>query len=142
VGSRRGDDAGPLFVALAVIEATDIVFALDSVPAVLAVTLNPSLVYSSNVMAMLGLRSMYFVLTDVLHRLRYLRQGLATVLVFSAVKMLATDWLHISPVVSVLGIALVILATIAVSARREADDPHVTSPRTQDQSPGRPLTSR
>src|SRR5213594_3755479 len=65
--------ATPLFVALVVIETTDIVFALDSVPAVLAVTRNPFIVYSSNVMAMLGLRSLYFVLADALHRMRYLR---------------------------------------------------------------------
>ena len=65
--------ATPLFVALVVIETTDLVFALDSIPAVLAVTRNPFIVYSSNIMAMLGLRSLYFVLADVLDRMRYLR---------------------------------------------------------------------
>src|SRR4030095_1690723 len=73
--------ATPLFVALAVIETTDIVFALDSVPAVLAITRNPLIVYSSNVWAMFGLRSLYFVVSDALDRLRYLRHGLAAVLV-------------------------------------------------------------
>jgi tellurite resistance protein TerC len=107
--------ATPLFVALIVVETTDIVFALDSVPAVLAVTRNPFIVYSSNVMAMLGLRSLYFVLADALHRLRYLRHGLALVLVFTGAKMLATDWVHISPGASVLIIGVVLLATIAVS---------------------------
>src|SRR5207244_8766811 len=72
--------ATPLLVALVVIESTDIVFALDSVPAVLAVTRNPLIVYSSNVMAMLGLRSLYFVLSDAVYRLRYLRSGLAVLL--------------------------------------------------------------
>src|SRR6266446_4867328 len=81
--------ATPLLVALVVIETTDIVFALDSIPAVLSVTRNPLIVYSSNVMAMLGLRSLYFVLADALHRLRYLRVGLAVVLVFTGTKMLA-----------------------------------------------------
>lgn len=64
---------------------------------------------------MLGLRSTYFVLADVLDRLRYLRQGLAVVLLFTAAKMLATDWLYISPGQSVVVIALVILATVAAS---------------------------
>jgi len=115
-GPRRV--ATPLFVALAVIETTDIVFALDSVPAVLAVSRNPLIVYSSNIMAMLVLRSMYFVLTDVLQRLRYLRAGLALVLLFTAVKMLAADWLRIGPGVSVAVIALVILGTVAASLWR------------------------
>jgi tellurite resistance protein TerC len=113
-GGRRV--ATPLLVALVVIETTDLVFALDSVPAVLAVTRNPFIVYSSNVMAMLGLRSLYFVLSDVLDRLRYLRHGLALVLAFTATKMLMTDWIHISAGVSVLVIAIVLLSTIATSA--------------------------
>jgi len=108
--------ATPLFVALVVIETTDIVFALDSVPAVLAVTRNPLIVYSSNVMAMLGLRSLYFVLADALDRLRYLRHGLALVLVFTGTKMLANDWVHISAGASVMVIGVVLLTTIAVSA--------------------------
>ena len=108
--------ATPLLVALVVIETTDLVFALDSVPAVLSVTRNPFIVYSSNVMAMLGLRSLYFVLSDVLDRLRYLRHGLALVLVFTATKMLAADWVHVGAGVSVLVIAIVLLSTIATSA--------------------------
>jgi tellurite resistance protein TerC len=108
--------ATPLFVALVVIETTDIVFALDSVPAVLAVTRNPFIVYSSNVMAMLGLRALYFVLADAIDRLRYLRQGLALVLVFTATKMLTNEWIHISAGVSVLVIASILLTTIAASA--------------------------
>ena len=107
--------ATPLFVALAVIETTDIVFALDSVPAVLAVTRDPLIVYSSNVLAMLGLRSLYFVVSDALDRLRYLRQGLAVVLVFTGTKMITSEWVHISPVVSVGVIAVVLGATVAVS---------------------------
>jgi TerC family integral membrane protein len=107
--------ATPLFVALAVIETTDIVFALDSVPAVLAISRNPLIVYSSNVMAMLGLRSLYFVLADALDRLRYLRQGLALILMFTAAKMLAQDWIHISAGASVLIIGAVLGTTIAAS---------------------------
>ena len=107
--------ATPLLVALVVIETTDIVFALDSIPAVLAVTRNPLIVYSSNVMAMLGLRSLYFVLSDAVYRLRYLRIGLAALLVFTASKMLASEWVHVSAGVSVAIIAVVLLATIAAS---------------------------
>jgi tellurite resistance protein TerC len=107
--------ATPLLVALVVIETTDIVFALDSIPAVLAVTRNPLIVYSSNVMAMLGLRSLYFVLSDAVNRLRYLRTGLAALLVFTASKMLASEWVQVSAGVSVAIIAAVLLATIAAS---------------------------
>jgi tellurite resistance protein TerC len=108
--------ATPLFVALVLIETSDIVFALDSVPAVLAVTRNPMIVYTSNVMAMLGLRSLYFVLSDALHRLRYLRPGLALVLVFTAVKMLTSDWIHIGAGASVITIIAILLAVIGASA--------------------------
>ena len=107
--------ATPLLVALVVIETTDIVFALDSIPAVLAVTRNPLIVYSSNVMAMLGLRSLYFVLSDAVYRLRYLRSGLATLLVFTAAKMLASEWVHVSAGMSVAVIGVVLLTTIAAS---------------------------
>jgi tellurite resistance protein TerC len=107
--------ATPLFVALAIIETTDIVFALDSVPAVLAITRNPLIVYSSNVLAMVGLRSLYFVVSDALDRMRYLRQGLAAVLVFTGAKMIGSEWVHISPGVSVGIIGLVLAVTIAVS---------------------------
>jgi tellurite resistance protein TerC len=107
--------ATPLFVALVVLETTDIVFALDSVPAVFSITRNPMIVYSSNVFAMVGLRSLYFVLSVALTRLRYLRQGLAIVLVFSAVKLIGGDHVHISPGVSVGIIGLVLSLTIALS---------------------------
>jgi tellurite resistance protein TerC len=114
--------ATPLFVALVVIETTDIVFALDSVPAVLAVSRNPLIVYTSNVMAMLGLRSLYFVLSDTLQRLQYLRPGLAVVLVFTGAKMLASDWAHISAGASVLIIGAILLVTIALSTARQRSD--------------------
>jgi tellurite resistance protein TerC len=118
---RREDGrlvATPLFVALVVIETTDIVFALDSIPAVLAVTRNPLIVYSSNVMAMLGLRSLYFVLSDAIQRLRYLRHGLAAVLAFTGAKMLASDRIDISPGLSLVIIGVVLVATIAASVWR------------------------
>jgi tellurite resistance protein TerC len=108
--------ATPLFVALVVIETSDIVFALDSVPAVLSVSRDPLIVYVSNVMAMLGLRSLYFVIDDALARLRYLRQGLATILVFTAAKMLVANVVHIAAIVSVLTIGAILLVTLGLSA--------------------------
>jgi TerC family integral membrane protein len=110
--------ATPLFVALAVIETTDIVFALDSVPAVLAITRNPLIVYSSNVLAMFGLRSLYFVLSDAIDRLHYLRQGLAAVLIFTGAKMIGSGWVDISPGMSVGVIVLVFGVTIIASLWR------------------------
>jgi TerC family integral membrane protein len=107
--------ATPLLVALVLIETTDIVFALDSIPAVLAVTRHPLIVYSSNVMAMLGLRSLYFVLSHAAYRLRYLRSGLAALLVFTASKMVASEWVQVSAGASVAIIAVVLLTTIAAS---------------------------
>jgi len=113
----------PLFVALVVIETTDIVFALDSVPAVLSITRNPLIVYSSNVLAMFGLRSLYFVVSDALDRLRYLRYGLAAVLVFTGAKLILSKWIPISPGVSVGIIGLVLGVTIAVSMWTSKTDP-------------------
>ena len=107
--------ATPLLVALVVIETTDIVFALDSIPAVLSVTRNPLIVYSSNVMAMLGLRSLYFVLADAVYQLRYLRAGLATLLAFTAFKMLVAGWVPISAGMSVAVIGAVLLVTFTAS---------------------------
>ena len=107
--------ATPLFVALVVIETTDLVFALDSVPAVLAVTRSPLIVYTSNILAILGLRSLFFVVSGALERVRYLRQGLAAVLVFTGIKMLAAEWIHIGPGVSVGIIAMVLGLTLALS---------------------------
>jgi len=113
--------ATPLLVALVLIETTDILFSLDSVPAVLAITRNPLIVYTSNIMAMLGLRSLYFVLSDVIARLRFLRDGLAVLLAFTGTKMLAGNWIHISPGASVLVIGLVLLVTIAASLMAGAE---------------------
>ena len=121
--------ATPLLVALVVVETTDIVFALDSIPAVLAVTHNPLIVYSSNVMAMLGLRSLYFVLSDAVYRLRYLRGGLAALLVFTAAKMVASGWLPVSAGMSVAIIAVVLLATVAASVWQKSAAGHLDTTR-------------
>ena len=112
--------ATPLFVALVVIETTDVVFALDSIPAVLAVTRDPLIVYTSNVMAMVGLRSLYFVVAEAVHRLQHLRRGLAIVLAFTGVKMLVADWVHVSAALSAAIIGAVLVATIAASLWRQS----------------------
>ncbi len=104
-----------LFLALVAIEITDVVFALDSIPAVLSITRHPFIAYTSNIMAVMGLRSLYFLLAHLLTKLRFLHYGLATVLAFAAIKMLAAPWIEIGPLIS-LGVIVVLLGlTIAAS---------------------------
>ena len=104
-----------LFLALLAIELTDVVFALDSIPAVLSITRNPFLAYTSNIMAVMGLRSLYFLLAHLLAKLRFLHYGLATVLAFAAFKMLSTHWLDIGPQISLTVIVVVLSITIGLS---------------------------
>ena len=107
--------ATPLLVALILIETADLVFALDSIPAVLAVTRDPFLVYTSNVFALLGLRALYSVLGDLLDRLRFLRYGLAVMLILVAVKLLIGEAVHVPPSVSLLVIAAIFAISVAAS---------------------------
>ncbi|HEY0784827.1 MAG TPA: TerC/Alx family metal homeostasis membrane protein [Acidobacteriaceae bacterium] len=104
-----------LLIILAV-EATDLIFALDSIPAVLAISRNPFLVYTSNIFAILGLRSLYFALAGVLDKLRLLHYGLALILIFVAFKMLAARWVHVPTPVS-LGVILAILLVFTVASK-------------------------
>jgi tellurite resistance protein TerC len=106
--------ATPLFVALVVVETTDLIFALDSIPAVFAVTQEPFLVYTSNVFAILGLRSLYFLLAGVIDRFVYLRVGLAAILVFVGGKVILSDVVEVPTSVS-LGVIAAALA-IAITA--------------------------
>lgn len=112
----------PLFLALLAVEFTDLIFAVDSIPAVLAVSRDPFIVFTSNIFAILGLRSLYFLLAGVVHRLRYLKRGLALVLVFVGVKMAVVDILKIPVGVSlaVVGLLLTgaILSSLVVDGRR------------------------
>jgi tellurite resistance protein TerC len=96
--------ATPLFMVLLIVEIADVTFAADSIPAVFGITHDPFIIYTSNVFAILGLRAMYFLLAGVLDRLRYLDLGLAFVLIFIGVKMLAEPWVHIAVQIS-LGVA-------------------------------------
>lgn len=109
--------ATPLFIALLAIEATDIVFAIDSVPAAFAVTNEPFIIYSSNLLAILGLRALYVVLAGALADLRYLRYGLAAVLGFAGAKLLLVNWIKIPPLASVAVIAVCIAIAVLASIR-------------------------
>lgn len=107
--------ATPLFVAVLTIEISDVVFALDSVPAALSVTRNGFIVFTSNVFAVLGLRALYVVLIDLLKHLRYLSYGLAAILAFAAVKMVLPHSVEISASVSVSIVVLILLITVVAS---------------------------
>jgi tellurite resistance protein TerC len=107
--------ATPLFVVLLVVEVTDITLAVDSIPAVFGITRDAFIVYTSNVFAILGLRSMYFLLAGVLSRLRFLTAGLSFVLMFIGGKMLAERWLHISIELSLAVVAGMLLIALAAS---------------------------
>lgn len=108
-------NATPLLMALIAVEAMDIIFAVDSVPAVLAITRNTFIVYTSNAFAILGLRALYFALADVLPRFRFLHQGLAIILFFVGGKMVTSEWVPISSVLSLAIIASILVATVAAS---------------------------
>lgn len=107
--------ATPLFVVLIIVETTDLVFALDSIPAIFAVTTDPFLVYTSNVFAILGLRSLYFLLADVVTKFRFLQTGLSAILVFVGVKMLIVDIYHVPIVASLIVIATILTVSIVAS---------------------------
>ena len=107
--------ATPLFIVLVVIETTDVVFALDSIPAIFGVTLDPFIVYTSNIFAILGLRSMYFFLAGIIDKFHLLKIGLSFVLFFIGVKMLISGYFHIPIVVSLVVVAVVITASILAS---------------------------
>lgn len=113
-----------LVVVILVLETTDLVFAVDSIPAVFGVTRDPFIVYTSNVCAILGLRALYFLLASVLPYFRYLDEGLAIVLMFVGVKMLAEPWLHVSTGASLIVIGVVLALAVLISllvASREAN---------------------
>lgn len=107
--------ATPLFIVLVLVETTDLIFAVDSIPAIFAVTRDPLLVYTSNVCAILGLRSLYFMLAGVIHRFHLLKLGLAVVLTFVGVKMLLGSVYEIPIVTSLLVIAAILALSILAS---------------------------
>jgi len=110
--------ATPLLLVLLVVESTDLVFAVDSIPAVFAVTRDPFIVYTSNVFAILGLRSLYFVFANVIDKFTYLKLGLSVILTYVGVKMLLADIFPIPTFLSLAIIALVLAAAIVASIMR------------------------
>jgi tellurite resistance protein TerC len=112
---KPGLYATPLLVVLAVIETTDVLFAVDSIPAVLAITLNAFVVYTSNVFAIIGLRSMYFAVAGLMKIFRFLHYGLAVVLILIGVKMLTADYYPVSTVVALSGVLCPLTISIVAS---------------------------
>jgi tellurite resistance protein TerC len=110
IRSHAGLFATPLFLVVLFVEWSDLVFAIDSIPAIFAVTRDPFIVYSSNVFAILGLRALYFVLASAMDRFVHLKVGVAAILVFVGIKMVISAWFHIPTSVS-LGVIILFLAT-------------------------------
>ncbi|HEX7118776.1 MAG TPA: TerC family protein [Longimicrobiales bacterium] len=144
-GGRVRTYATPLFVVLVLVETTDLIFAVDSIPAIFAITQDPFLVYTSNILAVLGLRALYFLLAGIIHKFHYLQLGLSVVLVFIGAKMLLEDVVHV-PTAASLGVVAGVLA-IAVGAsllfpkRAEKEAPLRRDPLHPEAPPG-PKTDR
>ncbi|MDP2726421.1 MAG: hypothetical protein Q8P59_02655, partial [Dehalococcoidia bacterium] len=109
--------ATPLLIVLLVVESTDVLFAIDSIPAILAVTSDPFIVYTSNVFAILGLRALYFAVAGLIGLFHYLTYGLAAVLAFVGTKMLVSDIYEVPIAVALLVIALILLTSVLASVR-------------------------
>lgn len=107
--------ATPLFLALILIELTDLIFATDSIPAIFAITQDPFIIMTSNLFAILGLRSLYFVLAGTLDRFHFLRYGLACILSLVGVKLLITRWIHVPPALTLAVIISILAISMGVS---------------------------
>ena len=115
--------ATPMFLVLMMIEASDLVFAVDSIPAIFAVTTDPFIVFTSNIFAIMGLRALYFLLADMAERFHLLKYGLAIVLVFIGGKMLLVPWFHIPVQWSLLIVGSIILISVILSLKLSAPKP-------------------
>jgi tellurite resistance protein TerC len=111
----------PLFIVLLIIETSDILFAFDSVPAILGITLNPFIVYTSNIFSILGLRALYFALAGCMVIFRYLNQGITLILIFIGAKMLASGFIEIPAVVALGMIVFILVGAMAMSLIRPVD---------------------
>ena len=112
--------ATPLILVLLLVEWSDLVFAIDSIPAIFSVTRDPFLVYSSNVFAILGLRAMFFVLADAMDRFAYLKPGVALILILVGTKMTLDAWIHVPIYVSLGAVIFIIAASVVLSLRRSS----------------------
>jgi tellurite resistance protein TerC len=119
--------ATPLFLILLVVESTDLLFAVDSIPAIFAVTDHPFIVYTSNVFAILGLRALYFLLANVMDKFQYLKYGLAAVLTFVGTKMVIVDFYKIPTVVSLGVVAGILTISILASLWKAKNSPEELS---------------
>jgi tellurite resistance protein TerC len=127
--------ATPLFIVLLVVETTDLVFALDSIPAIFAITTDPFIVYTSNVFAILGLRALYFALAGIMDRFHYLKLGLSIVLGFVGAKMLLDAFIHIETWVSLVVVAAVLTISVIVSLLKPPDKHLAELIRQPDEEP-------
>jgi tellurite resistance protein TerC len=116
--------ATPLFAVLVVIETSDVIFAVDSIPAILAVSRDTFIIFSSNAFAILGLRALYFLLADLRDKFDYLQTGLAVILAFVGFKMIIAEWYHIPTFLSLGVIALVLTVSIVASIKLDRKDDH------------------
>lgn len=121
--ARLQSSKGSLLPVILAVEVTDLLFATDSIPAVLSVTHNPFVAYTSNIAAILGLRSLYFALAAMLDRFHYLHYGLGALLAFAALKMLAAPWIEIPIVLSLAAIGAILAICAVVSAAMESRSP-------------------
>jgi tellurite resistance protein TerC len=112
--------ATPLLLVVLMVESTDVIFAVDSIPAIFAITRDPFIVFTSNIFAILGLRAIFFLLAGVMHRFRYLRYGLAVVLGFIGLKMLAERWVHVPILLSLGFVGAALSASVGLSLLAEA----------------------
>lgn len=114
----------PLMLVLLLVETTDVIFAVDSIPAVFSITLDPFLVFTSNVFAILGLRSLYFALAGMLGKFHHLKKSLVVLMAFIGVKMLGSHYFHLPPWLSLLVIAAILGVGVAASLMSKPDDGH------------------
>jgi tellurite resistance protein TerC len=113
----------PLFLTLLVVESSDVIFAMDSIPAILAVTRDPFIVYTSNIFAIMGLRSLYYLLANIMEMFVYLKTGISFILAFVGVKMLIADYypipIHISLMVIVFVLAIAVITSVTTGKRSD-----------------------
>jgi tellurite resistance protein TerC len=127
--------ATPLFAVLILIETTDVVFAVDSIPAILAVSREPFIVFASNAFAILGLRALYFCLAGMADKFRYLNVGLGIILAFVGVKMIIAEWYHMPTYISLSVIIVVVTGAVVASLWADKrDDARALSSGTGDTS--------
>ena len=132
IPTAAGRAATPLFLALIAVETTDLIFAVDSIPAIFAITTDPFIVFTSNAFALLGLRSLYFLLADAADRFRFLKVGLAAVLIFVGGKMLLSEIIKIDPVPSLAVIIAIIGASVVASLWANRRDAKIASNGARD----------